>query len=579
MRLLALTANKSSFKTVTFNRSGLTLVVGRHRPAKKTDLKKTYNGVGKSLIVALVNYCLGSNKNEHFDTHLPEWAFSLEFEHAGTKHLITRTTGNTKILFDDEELSLAKFTARLEALGVFALPAERINFLTLRSLLAFFLRPKGGSYIRFDRPRPEWKEYQSVLCQSFLLGLDYARAVRKHDQKERLDKQLDAAARYKKDKELREFYIGEKNAEVEMLELGTEIKRLEDDLAAFHVAENYAERQMKADELHQQLGVLTNDIVIHKNLQADLQLALKVRPDVPPSQVIEVFKEASVHLPAHVVKRLEDVETFHVRLSENRSVRLNKELLATEQKIKELTQRAERLRKDLDAELQFLNAHRALDEYAANNAHLSALRGREQRIKDYLQLLSQYTEEAQRVRAEMAQETVETNQYVRSVRTQLDLVMDKFREFSKELYGAVPAGLTVKNNDGENQCRYDIEAHIQNDAADGINQGKIFCYDFLLLTLRQRHTMEFLFHDNRLFADMDKHQRYSLFSLADRVCRKMDIQYIATLSEDVIDSVQDIAGDDFKRLFVDPVVLELTDAPGGAGKLLGVQIDMSYDEE
>lgn len=241
MRLIALTANQPSFKSVAFNRSGLTLVVGRHRTARKTDLKKTYNGVGKSLLVALVNYCLGSNKNEHFDTHLPEWALTLTFEHAGKTHRVTRTTGETKILFDDEQISLAKYKDRLEELGAFSMPAEDINFLTFRSLLSFFLRPKNGSYIRYDRPQPEWKEYQSVLCQSFLLGLDYYRAVQKYEQKKRLDEQSCLANRYKQDNELREFYLGEKNAEVELLELGSEIKRLEADLAAFRVAENYAD--------------------------------------------------------------------------------------------------------------------------------------------------------------------------------------------------------------------------------------------------------------------------------------------------------------------------------------------------
>ena len=49
MRLIELTANQASFRPIRFNRKGLTLIVGRHREAKKTDLKKTYNGVGKSL--------------------------------------------------------------------------------------------------------------------------------------------------------------------------------------------------------------------------------------------------------------------------------------------------------------------------------------------------------------------------------------------------------------------------------------------------------------------------------------------------------------------------------------------------
>jgi uncharacterized protein YydD (DUF2326 family) len=58
MRLIELSANESTFKRIAFNRTGLTLIVGRHRATKKADLKKTYNGVGKSLIVALVNFCL-----------------------------------------------------------------------------------------------------------------------------------------------------------------------------------------------------------------------------------------------------------------------------------------------------------------------------------------------------------------------------------------------------------------------------------------------------------------------------------------------------------------------------------------
>jgi uncharacterized protein YydD (DUF2326 family) len=159
----------------------------------------------------------------------------------------------------------------------------------------------------------------------------------------------------------------------------------------------------------------------------------------------------------------------------------------------------------------------------------------------------------------------------------LERIMDTFRSYSRELYGSVAAGLTVDNNDGDNQCRYNIEAHIQNDAADGINQGKIFCYDLLLLSLAQRHKMEFIFHDNRLYAEMDKNQRFSLFRLADRTCQAIGAQYIATVNEDAIDSVREIAGDEFDRLFVQPVVLELTDAPGGTGKLLGMQIDMNYE--
>ena len=44
-------------------------------------------------------------------------------------------------------------------------------------------------------------------------------------------------------------------------------------------------------------------------------------------------------------------------------------------------------------------------------------------------------------------------------------------------------------------------------------------------------------------------------------------------------SIGDAAGDDFDRLFVAPRVLELTDESDGSGKLLGVQVEMKYEDE
>jgi len=59
MRLIELRANKDSFKTVKFNNKGMSLIVAK----KRTDSEKnTYNSVGKSLIVALIHFCLAAKK-------------------------------------------------------------------------------------------------------------------------------------------------------------------------------------------------------------------------------------------------------------------------------------------------------------------------------------------------------------------------------------------------------------------------------------------------------------------------------------------------------------------------------------
>ncbi|MGL4421215.1 MAG: DUF2326 domain-containing protein, partial [Gemmataceae bacterium] len=348
------------------------------------------------------------------------------------------------------------------------MPADSLPFLTFRSLLAFFLRPKSGSYVAYDKPEPMWKEYQSMLYQSFLLGLDYHRAVQKYDLIKKLDGLTELADRYKKDDELKKFYLGEKSAEVELAELGTEITRLEAELIAFRVAESFGDRQNQANELHRQIIELNNELVVLKNVLSDLDLSMQSRPDVPPERVVAAYREAEVQLPETVVKRLAEVQAFHRRLEENRRSRLSKERSATEQQITIRTEKLSILREKLDEDFQFLNTHRALDEYTAINTHLASLKNRQQRIRDYQRLLTQWTEGAQKVKIEMAQATLDTNSYIRDSRHHLDLLMNRFREYSRELYGTVPSGLTVENDNGENQRRFEITAHIESDAGDGI---------------------------------------------------------------------------------------------------------------
>ncbi len=193
--------------------------------------------------------------------------------------------------------------------------------------------------------------------------------------------------------------------------------------------------------------------------------------------------------------------------------------------------------------------------------------------------MAKYIQEAQRIRAEMTTATVQTTKYLKTIKLHTDRLMDSYRGFAREFYGDKPAGLVVRNNDGDNHIRYDIEARIEHDQADGINDIRIFCFDLLLLTLFQRHRVNFLFHDSRLFDAVDPRQRWTLFRMANLVCRDNELQYIATINEDHVEAMRDAAGKDFDGVLVDTRVLELTDAPNGSGKLLGVQVEMKYEEE
>src|SRR5690242_13789307 len=110
MRLLKLSANKSSFRTVEFNRSGLSFIVGAKKSQEEStrNRTRTYNGVGKSLLIELVHFCLGSDANDAFKKHLVGWRFDLTIEVEHRQHLITRLADKPReVTLDEKKMSLS----------------------------------------------------------------------------------------------------------------------------------------------------------------------------------------------------------------------------------------------------------------------------------------------------------------------------------------------------------------------------------------------------------------------------------------------------------------------------------------
>lgn len=126
--------------------------------------------------------------------------------------------------------------------------------------------------------------------------------------------------------------------------------------------------------------------------------------------------------------------------------------------------------------------------------------------------------------------------------------------------------------------RYTIEARIEDDSSDGVNEVRMFCFDLLLLTC-QKSNMRFIFHDSRLFANMDPRQRNMLFRIVNEVCQNNDFQYICSINEDALLSVQSMMNpDEIKQILTDNIRLELKD-DASESKLLGIQVDIDLEDK
>ena len=109
MQLLELSSNQPTFKKVKFNPTGLNLIIGQK--SEGSGIKDTYNGVGKSLLIELINFCLGSRNKKALEDSLAGWEFTLKFQINGKSYSATRSTINQGyISLNGENISLKRYT-------------------------------------------------------------------------------------------------------------------------------------------------------------------------------------------------------------------------------------------------------------------------------------------------------------------------------------------------------------------------------------------------------------------------------------------------------------------------------------
>ena len=581
MRILKLSANQSTFRTVTFKRSGLSFVVGAKKTPSDTgrNRTKTYNGVGKSLMLELIHFCLGSNGNDALKKHLPEWIFELSIEVDGEQHLIRRSAGKpTEITLDSASIKLPKLREWLLAKSFE--PVQGIQGLTFRSLISPFIRSGRAAYERFDRAdsgdtiNPYW----ALVRNAFLLGLDLRLAQTKYELRSRQTMLKKTMKQLESDPLFADLFA-EDTAGIELTSLREEASRLERELREFKVAEDYRQIQNRADSLKRDVEAARRDLVKVENTINQLDRSLASKGDVPPALIERMYAEASVAFPDQVRRRIHEVLEFQHELQSRRIARLTDERQTLERRRIDLVQKASELGKEIENSIRYLGTHVALDEYLAVSQRLSEIQQQMARLEASSEQRARVDRELKTIRRDLATEAIRTDDYLQSAQSLIEEANSLFRKFTKLLYGNRPSGLSVTNDEGDTLTRYRIDAHISSDAAEGINEAKIFCYDMMIVLLRRWHSVQVLVHDSSLFQPIDHRQRWSMIQLADDTCRRHDIQYIATFNEHDIDSMRPTSTEEiaeFDRIFSENnVVMRLTDQ-SPKERLLGIEVDMNY---
>ena len=575
MRLIKVHSNQASFRTVEFNKTGLSFVVAKQKNPGSSEKGKTYNGVGKSLLVRIIHFCFGASTKSYkiFCEKLPEWEFSIDYEIDNKKYTAKRATNNPgKIALNDKVISVKKFNEKMESL-CFEIP-EDSSFLTFRSLIPFFIRPKKESYVAYNRPGKTGRDYQALLYNAFLLGLDVVLAQKKYAIRKEQERIKNLEKNFKNDSLLRDFFTGNKDVTLTLVDLEERIKQLDDDLSNFKVAEDYNDVQLEADKVEKELFSLNNRVIMFQNNIENIDKSLKISPDINKENIKAIYMESNIHFPENMTKTLDDLEVFYDKLISNRKRRLleQQNKLKLEQQNKKVD--VEILQKNLDELMQYLGEHQALDLFVSLSNKNAELKAERDRLGKYQELQSEYKTKERQSEKDFIELTEVTEQYLTEIEPDTIVLRDYFRSLAKIFYPNSVAGLTIECNDGENQLQFNIEAKIESDASDGINNVKIFCYDLTILFKGYNHNIDFVFHDSRLFDGTDERQKTDMFKTVYQKFAQTNKQYIATVNQNQLDEIKKhISDDEFEKIITQNTVLTLTDE-SDSEKLLGIKVDL-----
>lgn len=578
MHLVSLSANNSTFKTVEFkNETGLNFIVASQKEVESShNTGKTYNGVGKSLIIALIDFCLGSSVKSDLEAKLPGWEFTLKFKIDGKLHSSTRRVNEQSIIvFDNKKIKSSQFTTIMGTL-VFDIP-DNIKFLSFRNLISFFLRPNRKSYASYDNPKSLNQQYQILVLNSFLLGLDVSLVQAKYDLKQAKDKINDMLKALKKDTTLQDYFLGKKNASLEVKEIDLKIKKLKRDLESFNIAADYYDIKNEADDIKNQLDVYQNQAVIFKKQISNIEESLELKANITLSTMQKVYEDAKVVFKEDALKTFEELQKFYDFISSSRISRLLRQKNHINSSLKEIEINIDGLKRDFNSKLQFLNTHQSLDVYTQVVHQLAELQNERENIEKFRELRKTYTDNKKNIEDELRKLEIQTENYLVQMKDEIDKATDLFREIAKKIYPNATSGIVMESNEGDNQLRFKIQAQLHSDASDGISNVKIFCYDLTLLFLEHCHKIGFIFHDSRLISDIDPRQSAQMFRILNSFFTDSNKQYILSLNQNQLEEIKQIlTHDEYREIIEANICLELKDEPV-SGKLLGRQIDLHYD--
>jgi uncharacterized protein YydD (DUF2326 family) len=569
-------SDRESFRDVEFEEGFNVILAERTQESGEKDSR---NGTGKTSLIEIIHFCLGSNiepKDTLKAEELRGWTFLLDITLRGKEYTISRNTSDqqnvevagdfsswpVRPVFDDERDShVLRNKDWRSLLGhlMFDLPmtTDEKYAPTFRSLISYFIRRRIEAFQNPFKHFPQQKEWDIQVDNAFLLGLNWEYAARFQEMKDR-EKTLQILKSAAEEGLLTGYFGSIGELEAERVRSEERIDEMEKELNNFKVHPQYHDIEEEANKLTKEIHETANKNVLDVQILRTYEESVAEEEDVPADKVRRIYDEAGLIFSDKTIRELNDIMNFHRSVIENRKIYLQSEMERISREIKDQESRIELLSDERSELLSILKTHGALDEFSNLQTRATALRQQLEEIKMRIQNLKKFEEGKSSLKIEKESLLQEARRDFEERRVQRDRAISYFNGNSEKLYSE-PGTLSIDVT----ESGYKFGVDIKGARSTGIGYMKVFCYDLMLSQLRAGYQdmPGFLIHDSTIFDGVDERQIAKAMETAAEESERRGFQYICAVNSDRVP--YDDFSEEFGNRFSDHKRIELTDAEEG----------------
>lgn len=530
------------FKPIKFE-TGINLIIG-----DRTEGNPKTNGVGKSMCIEFINYCLLKQQKGSRIDKIPKTQFPLgvkimlDLVINGNQFTIVRTREKSEevlIINGNEELFFDRISDASDYLKnlLFAEQPSNLVFPSFRQLLSPLIREERSEFKDliscFDTKKRIPPDYIPHL---YLLGFD----ISVYKEYQNIYKQIENKTKYLKElkdeiTEKGSLKIADVRANLNSLE--SEVRKLNAALESLKTNEAYEVIQKDLIALEMDLDKLR---IHQKAIKYDIKKieTLPKPENISKTELTILYNQFKQGLGDMIEKSISEMETFKLKIDNFRNTIVNNKLEKLKAELNQITLSIREKDNTYSNLLQTVDHGKVLKDLKTG---ISLYNKKSEELNTIRYQMTAY-EKAEKdkenvLKPQLDDLKLQINQQIEDNETILNSFEQTILNIHEYIMNNMIASFKIETKSPKRKDYINFEMRIDDDGSHSLERTKVFIYDIALLfnnETRKRHP-RLLIHDNIFDVDNDTLVQCLNFLSKQEELYPNDFQYIMTINRDKIE--------------------------------------------